>query len=210
MAQPVMTLGGKWVDHFLAGFTWFNTLTGLRDAPARPKAGSTPDVLVQALQAVANGTFKTSDYFEVGGAPEPSLVSQPPPLTPGADYWLIRLNAETERGRLASTVTGGLVFEEPIWPLLAAHSVSRHDKVLLATPMAADTQDLWNRLNLVRRFVEKRGYRPNDFLGSILGWIQPATAPLFELISVSARPAEGPSLPGEGSGRRRETTAQVL
>ncbi len=163
MNPPVMTLGESWRDHFLAGITGIHSLASLADAGIVPKSDPTPETLVRTLQTIADGRFETTGDIKIGNPPVPALVSVPPPLSPEADYLLIGLNAETARGRFASVPSGGVVFEDPIWALLAALAVSRKDRTPVAVPCARDNQDLWERVLLVASAVEERCYQPEDF-----------------------------------------------
>jgi hypothetical protein len=130
----------------------------------------------------------TSDHFRVGNPGKPMLVSVPPPLSPETDYLLIGLNAETARNRFASLTTGGVVFEDPIWALLAAHaiSLSLKDQPRVAVPRARDEKDLWKRVLVVAGAIEQGRYQAEDFFGPIAGWVPPSETPKFELLAVSA------------------------
>jgi hypothetical protein len=186
MNPPVMTLGERWPDHFLAGINWIHRLGSPANARIVPKSDPTPEILVRALQAIANGRFETSDDLLIGNPPKPALVSVPPPLSPETDYLLIGLNAESARGRFASLPSGGVVFEDPIWALLAAHAVSRKDRAPVAVPCARDDQDLWEHVLVLAGAIEERRYRPEDFFEPIEDWIPPSRAPRFELLTVSS------------------------
>ena len=140
--------------------------------------------MVRNLQAIASGCFRISDDFHVGQPPKRVLVSKPPPLLPETSYLMIGLNAETQRSRFTSSPIGGVVFEDPIWALLAAHAVSRKDQPCVAIPTARDATDLWNRVLAVADAFEERCYQPEDFFGPIEGWIPPSTTPRFELLTV--------------------------
>ena len=184
MNPPTMTLGQRWRDHFLAGITGIHGLESPANAGIVPRSAATPEMLVHTLQAIADGRFETIDDFQIGNPPVPALVSVPPPLSPEADYLLIGLNAETARGRFASVPSGGVVFEDPIWALLAAHAVSRKDRTPVAVPCARDNQDLWERVLLVASAIEERRYQPEDFFETIEDWIPPSRVPRFELLTV--------------------------
>jgi hypothetical protein len=189
MKEPCLTLGERWLDHYLAGITWIRCLT---DRPnARADSGSdsdsTPETLIRVLQGVAIGRLDGAEYFRTGNLGKPALVSVPPPLSPETDYLLIGLNAETARSRFANLTTGGVVFEDPIWAFLAAHAVSLglKDQRWLAVPRARDEEDLWKRVLLIASAIEESHYQPEDFFGPIEGWIPPSETPKFELLTVS-------------------------
>jgi hypothetical protein len=184
MNTPDLTLGERWRDHYVTGITWIQSLLGCADVWVAPKSEPTPETLIRVLQALASGCFRISDDFQVGQPPKPVLVSVPPLLLPGTDYLLIGLNAETPRSRFTSSPIGGVVFEDPIWALLAAYAVSRKDQPRVAIPRARDATDLWNRVLAVADAIEKRRYQPEDFFGPIEGWIPPSKMPKFELLSV--------------------------
>jgi hypothetical protein len=186
MNTPVMTLGKRWVDHFLTGVMWIQSLSAREDDWAGPKSDPTPETLVRVLQALGTGTFQASDYFRAGNPPKATLVSAPPPLLPETDYLLIGLNAQTTRSRFVSVSTGGVIFEDPLWALLVAHAVSQKDRPPVAVPEAIDSVDLWRRVLLVADAIEEHCYQPENFLGPIEGWVPPATMPKFELLTVSS------------------------
>jgi hypothetical protein len=183
---PVMTLGERWLDHYLAGITWIQSLMGRAEARTEPRSDPTPVGLVRVLQALAGGRLRTTDEFPLGKSSQPTLVSTPPPLLPEADYLLIGLNAQTARSRFASLSTGGVVFEDPLWALLVAHAISRHDRSPVAVPKARSSEDLWERVFLVARAIEECRYQPEDFFGPIEGWLPPSNMPKFELLTVGS------------------------
>ena len=182
----IFTLGGRWLDHYLAGIALVRSLSGQTNVQAAPKSDPTPESLVRVLQGVAMGDLNTSHYTQACSSPTTVLVGVPPPLSPETDYLLIGLNAETARSRCASLTTGGVIFADPIWALLAAHAVSVKDRPWRAVPRARDANDLWKRVLVVAGAIEEECYNPAGFLRPTERWVPPSETPRFELLTVSA------------------------
>lgn len=187
MPASMLTLGERWRDYYVAGMTLLHILLS-HDVAVAPKGEPTPDTLLQVLRDVAGGRYQPDNYVSVnpGGAPRFALLPQPPALVPGTEYLLIGLNALTARGQFVSVRTGGIVFEEPIWAMLAAHAVSTTSNPRLALPKAKDHEQLWKNLALVVNAVRQGTYRPQDFFAPVVGFVPPAVAPEFTLLSVAA------------------------
>lgn len=187
MPASMLTVGERWRDYYVAGMTLLHILLG-HDVAVAPKGEPTPDTLLQVLRDVAGGRYQPANYVSVhpGGAPRLALLPQPPALVPGTEYLLIGLNALTARGQFVSVRTGGIVFEEPIWAMLAAHAVSTTNNPRLALPKAKDHEQLWKNLALVVNAVRQGTYKSQDFFAPIVGFVPPAVAPEFTLLSVAA------------------------
>jgi len=187
MPASMLTLGERWRDYYMAGMTLLHILLGY-DVAIAPKSDLTPETLLQVLRDVAGGVYQPAHYFSVNpdGAPRFALLPQPPSLAPGTDYLLISLNALTARGQFVSTRTGGIVFEEPIWAILAAHALSTMNNPRLALPKAKDHEQLWKNMALAVNAVRQGTYKPQDFFAPIAGFVPPATAPEFALLTVTA------------------------
>jgi hypothetical protein len=185
MSSPQMTLGNQWQDQFLAGVTLLHKLLHL-EPPVRPRDAPKQETLVNLLEQVALGSYNPSKYFQTGGSPRSSLVVQPPKLVGMTTYLAIGLNGLTPRGQFASTATGGILFEEPVWAIVAAHSLSQKIKPALAVPLANDNDELWNRLSLLADAVSHDAYKPSDYLAKIDGFVPPAERPKFELLMVES------------------------
>lgn len=185
MPMPVLTLGELWRDHYIVGITLLHMLLGY-DTSVSPKGDPTPETLLRLLRDVAMGSYQPAKYVNPGGTPRFPLVLLPPSITPDAEYLLISLNALTTRGRFVSARTGGIVFEDPVWAILAAHAVSNTSNPRLALPKAKDNEELWKNISLAVNAVRQGTYRPQDFFGPIEGVVPPATAPEFALLTVAA------------------------
>jgi hypothetical protein len=192
MDSPGMTLAARWRDHCLTGTAWVQSLLRREDVPTSLKPETMPDAIPRVLNAIAAGTFSSRDFFQTEGQRvKPGIFIKPPELEPNSSYLLIRLNAETARGRFVSSPVGGVVFEDPIWALLAAHALSVADKPQVAVPRAKDNGDLWAQIGQLEASIESGRYDPRLFFGPIEGWIQPDRSPRFELITVSSEQLAG-------------------
>ncbi len=185
MPTHATTLDDRWSDHYLSAMVLYHTLLG-HDMPGKPRTEPTPEVLVQILNKVICGKYarSDSDYFAAGPSAQFTVLSKPPPLAEGARYALISLNATTARSEFISVRTGGIVFEDPVWAVLAAHALSR--KLAVALPIAKTNDELWEKLSVVAKAVRERKYVPQDFLGATTAFVPPDTSPKFELIDVDA------------------------
>ncbi len=185
MTSTQTTLGNQWQGQFLAGATILHQLLRL-DSPVRPRNTPKPEILLGLLQDLSLGRYNPSNYFQAGGNPSSSLVVQPPKLVAMTTYLAIGLNALTPRGQFTSTATGGILFEEPIWAILAAYSLSQKTKPVLAIPLANDNDELWNRLSSLADAANRDVYKPSEFLGKIDGFVPPAEHPKFEVLMVQS------------------------
>lgn len=178
-----MTLGQHWIDQYLSGILLLHTLLG-HNVSVTPKTEPTLNTLIHVLQEVAKGIYVPSKYFKPGPALRLSLITKSPSLAPGARYALVGLNASTARSQLVSVTTGGVVFEDPLWAILAAHAISKNLSV--AIPIAKDNNELWKNVQLVAEAVMQGIYKPQHFLGGIEGFIPPGFSPQFALLFVNS------------------------
>ncbi len=180
---PSFTLGPAWVEQYLSSLLLLNTLLGHpATTPGSPQV--TPESIIDRLNEIARGKYKPGQASQsVPGARE--LILQPPPLLPDQMYFLIVLNASTETSDFASVDSGGIVFEDPAWAVLAAHAIAQSPP--LAVPIASDDAGLWHRLGSVQRAIRSGAYSPRDFLGAISGFVAPSSQPEFRLLQVTSQ-----------------------
>src|ERR1035437_4709372 len=127
-----MALAEYWANHYMAGVLLLHTLLGGETAVV-PNSTPSPDGLVLLLNEVARGEYHPEKYFTAGTGRGGSVLPAPPKLAEDQVYSVIRLNAETRRNKMVSVEAGGLIFEEPIWAILAAESLSpRHSAAKFA------------------------------------------------------------------------------
>lgn len=176
------TLGGSWNDQCLIALVLLHTLLGY-DTALAPTAELTPEVFAQTLQRVVAGNYSTADYSKRGAAPLQPPRVQPPPVNTGARYVLIALNARTPSSQQFSIAEGGVIFEDPIWAVLAAHALFQNEK--LALPLASGHEELWKRTKEAQVAIMRGAYKPEQFLGPIAGFVAQTTSPKFEIVTVS-------------------------
>jgi hypothetical protein len=180
----MLTLGEHWVDHYLAGVVLLHILLG-QDPPGAPKSPPTPAVLVQLLQDVTSGKYDPAKYFGKGPLPPLAVAQEPPVVDAQGTYEVVTLNAVTARNTKVSVTSGGVLFEEPVWAILAAYAVSPyHHGLRVALPMAPNTAALWVNIEKISGAIRTGEYKPEHFFGPIDGFIPPAGQPSFELASV--------------------------
>ncbi|MGH9632163.1 MAG: hypothetical protein ACRD7E_27985 [Bryobacteraceae bacterium] len=183
MPELSFTLGQHWIDQYMSGIILLHTLLGHEVAVA-PKIQPTPKAFVQMLGEIAAGAYDPAKYFKGASPQRPALILEPPSLPEEGQFAAIALNAATETGDFVSVPAGGIVFEDPIWAILAAHAASR--KASVALPRAQSNEELWRRVGAAARAVMERKYEPGDFLGPIQGFLPAGSDPRFSVLTVDA------------------------
>ena len=190
MPTPMMTLAEHWMDHYLTGVVLLHTLLGY-DVAVKFKSPPAPETLIQLLQDVAGGRYEPAKYFEPGPKPGLTLTTGLPAVAIDKTYLLIGLNVATPRSQLVSIDAGGVVFEEPVWAILAAHALSgKGPEEKVAIPKAASPLDLWKNIRVAAEAIQAGTYKPSQFFAPVEGFIAPAAGPKFELYAVEAAKVE--------------------
>jgi hypothetical protein len=183
MVELSTTISQYWVQQYLCGIMFFHFLSGY-DLNIVPKTEPTPETLVFVLQDIVEGKYEPSKYFKSSNAAQTSFVSEAPPLPPKNLFALIHLNASTARSQFVSVPDGGILYEDPIWAILAAHAISMNTSV--AVPIAQGNQELWKNLPLLKKAVMEKTYKPQEFFGSINGFIPSGSSAKFGLLVVES------------------------
>lgn len=179
---PSFTLGASWLDQYVSGLVLINALLG--NAGSAPQRPATPESILETLQQIARGKYRPQPSSATAGGGGRGLELRAPDLNPSAEYLVLVLNAATETGNFVSVDTGGILFEDPAWALLAAHAVSL--KPPLGVPIADSDADLRERLGKIQSAIRSGKYVPTDFFGATLGVVPPATEPEFRLMQITA------------------------
>ena len=179
---PFFSLGESWRAHYQVGMGCVHKLLG-QERTFLPLQDITPDILLQNLNELATGRYRPAkscaDEFDC----LPARSTVPPEVDPDRNYQLIGLNALTKRGRFVSVPAGGVVFEDPLWALLAAHALGcAHLQV--AIPKANDNEDLWRKTDALVEAIATDNYQASAFFAAILGYLHPSNAPRFELLTI--------------------------
>lgn len=181
------TLGQDWVKQFMSGMRLLHFLQQ-QDVTIAPRIPVDPNVLVQVLQEIVEGSYQSDKYFSVGEKPLLELISQPPVVEPSKVYTLLGLNAETARSRFISTQTGGIAFEDPFWAIFAAQAVA--EKLKLALPLAKNNMDLWQNAQELAMAIRQHKYKPEKFFGAISDFYPLGSPPRFSLITIESNQLE--------------------
>lgn len=177
---PTFTLGPSWVDQYVSSIVLLNALLG-HPATAPASRPGTPESIIKTLQEIAHGRYKPEQGSQ-GGARE--FILEPPALTPSQHYMVIVLNASTATSDFVSVETGGIVFEDPAWAVLAAQGMAQVPRC--GVPLASDNTELWRRLGSVQAAILSSKYSPRDFFGAVSGVVPPASQPEFRLMQVTS------------------------
>jgi hypothetical protein len=187
------TLGPAWVDQYVSSLVLLHALLG-QPGTAPSSRPASPESIIKTLQEIALDRYKPGDQSLQPGGQRAALIVEPPPLAPSETYLVIVLNASTDIGDFASVENGGIVFEDPAWAVLAAHSIAqvpRKDAPFafdlpypwrrLGVPLATDNADLWHRLGGIRQAVDDGKFSMRDFFGAVTGFLPPPPRPELKL-----------------------------
>lgn len=180
---PSFTLGPSWVDQYVSSIVLLNALLG-HPATAPASRPATPESIILTLQKIARGQYKTDQASVSGGLVTREWNFQAPALTPSKNYLVIVLNCSTATSDFVSVESGGIVFEDPAWAVLAAHAISQIPR--LGAPLASGDADLWRRLESVQGAIRSNKYSAHDFLAPISGFLPPSSQPEFRLMEVTS------------------------
>ena len=181
MVELTTTLGQHWVQQYLCGIIFFHTLSGY-DLNIAPKTEPTPETLVLVLQDIVEGKYEPSTYFKSSSAAQTCFVSDAPTLPADNLFALVHLNAFTARSQFISIPDGGILYEDPIWAILSAYAISMESSAVL--PIAKENQELWTNISILKKAIMEKTYKPQEFFGSIKGFIPADSSAKFELLVV--------------------------
>jgi len=183
MVELATTLGPHWVQQYLCGIIFFHSLSGY-DLNIAPKTEPTPETLVLVLQDIVEGKYEPSKYFKSSNAAQICFVSEVPTLLADNLFVLVHLNVSTARSQFISVPDGGILYEDPIWAILAAHAISM--KSSAALPIAKGNQELWKNLSVLKKAIMEKTYKPQEFFGSVKEFIPSDSSAKFELLVVES------------------------
>jgi hypothetical protein len=181
----LMTLESQWRNQHLAGIQCVHALLGY-DLNVAPKVNMTYETFVQVLQELATGIYNPSNYFTFTQLKHYPLTTEPPRLKTETKYVLVALNGLTTTGEFVSISTGGIIFEEPFWAILASNAIYKTQNPQFALPKARNNEELWNNISDVADRIKHEAFHYQDFFEPIQGFISPATVPRFELLYVNS------------------------
>lgn len=183
MVELATTLGLHWSQHYLCGIMLFHSLAGY-DLNIALKTEPTPESILLVLQDIVEGKYEPSKYFNSSNAVQTSCVSEVSPLPIDNAFVLVRLNATTSRSQFISVPGGGILYEDPIWAILAAYAISMNSST--AVPIAKGNKELWKNLSVLNKAIMDKTYKPQEFFGIIEGFISPDSSPKFDLLVVES------------------------
>lgn len=179
---PTFSLGSAWADQYVSGMVLLNMLLGQATA-VTPLRAPDQESLLQTLQEIARGTYRPERYFRAGRASPAALTLEPPALAASQTYNVLVLNASTRTTDSASTETGGIAFENPVWAIFAAQAIAARSG--RGVPAAGSNPQLWARLSDLSAAVRGGKYSPDGFFGPISGWLPPSAPPAFHVVEVT-------------------------
>lgn len=193
MKEPSFTLGSRWLNHYFAGAALLHRLLG-HPAPAAPVSSPEPETLKNLLQDVAGDNYVPGKYFGGGGgqAQNSQLATEAPPADLNETYLMITVNVHSSFSKnLSGVYSGGVIYEEPVWAMLAALSIARAaaadtlEEAPLVIPRAADNAVLWQNLSKVSTAINSGQYDAEKFFSPAEA-VQPGGGkqPAFKLVSV--------------------------
>ena len=183
MSTNLTTLGQDWAGQYVSAMSLMHRISNY-ETRIKPRQPPTADILVEMLNKIVGGQYVPANYFAEGGSLQPAVHTAPPQIAEGARYSLISLNAETTRSEFTSTQTGGIIFEDPVWAVLAAQALAT--KRLVGVPLAQDNDHLWKNVARAAADIEGRAYQPEHFLAPVVGFIPPAASWRFDLVTVES------------------------
>lgn len=153
----------SWQEAVISLLIAINGAFGAADRAAVSHLLSQADVVVIA-QALAQRTYQPEQWFGIAGATSPG---RPPPASDAPvthsdqRYTVVRFGAEPSDRRQVSSRSGGLLFEDPFYAVLAAFNAGKGS---LAMEVKASSRELaWARRQEIVDAIRMGTYDPDRY-----------------------------------------------
>jgi hypothetical protein len=135
--------------------------------------------LPQLVEELASGTYNPGAWF-LKEKFEVSIGQREPIVLPGVEYYFLHMPVSDPLSKLYSMRSGGILFEDPFYALLAAYNSAR-TRTLLMLPMVGDSQEAWSRRPELVRALSQKEYQPERFFVECISLAGPLQADLLVL-----------------------------
>jgi len=150
------------------------------DAPSSDTPALSVEYFVSTLQQIVETPINHLEHSQLSTE---SFSNRVPDIAEENSYLMIALNAKTETSELLSSESGGILFEDPAWALIAAISLSSGTS--RALPIANDNQDLWVGVSDALKQLHDKNFDYAKFLDPIDGFGRSEEdGPVFSFITV--------------------------
>lgn len=140
-----MFIDPSWQEGLISLLIAINGASGAPERTALLHPLSPAQVVVIA-QALEQGSYRPEQWFGVAGTHpprRPALGSVPPPVHSDQDYAVVRFGAEPSDRTQVSSRSGGILFEDPFYAVLAAFNAGKGS---LAVEVRTSSRELaWAR-----------------------------------------------------------------
>lgn len=125
-----MFIDPSWQESLISLLIAINGSIGAPDRASVLKPLTNSDVVAIA-QDLSQHNYKPDRWFGIGGTPlsqRRPVASFEPQVQPGMTYTLLRLGAEPSGREMLSGRSGGLLYEDPFYAVLAAYNIGKAPK----------------------------------------------------------------------------------
>lgn len=158
-----MFIEAHWQHSVIALLTAINALAGAPDntVPLRPLDMG---AVVAIGQALRSGTYQPAHWFgpqrALPGVPAPSTLA--PPIEALVKYAVIVAPNEPSGREMISRRSGGILYEDPFYALLASFNLGRFG-MPWAEPLVASRQAAWQQRPAIVAELARGVYRPEQY-----------------------------------------------
>lgn len=129
-SESIMFIEPTWQDSLISLLIAINGSLGAADR-ATALRPLTPTDVVAIAHAISQKSYKPDHWFGVGGislSQRQPISSVEPPIQPEARYAAVMISAEPSGREMISSRSGGLLFDDPFYAILAAYNISKAPK----------------------------------------------------------------------------------
>jgi hypothetical protein len=128
---------------------------------ANPKAGVAKSLTDHDVLAIcsemSHRNYRAGAWVSQQAAPNWKV--SPPQLQPRATYTVVAIDAADPLSRHYSMRSGGILFEDPFYAMLASYNAGYRGQ-LLTLPQVADWQEAWTRREQIVQSIATKKYDP--------------------------------------------------
>jgi hypothetical protein len=150
-----------WQESIVALLVAINTLAGAGDRNVVAKPLSIGDVAAIA-QALKNNSYQPDQWFVRGTMKQQPVAQAAPPVAMADRYDVMVLGIEPSGLAEVSKKSGGLVYEDPFYALLASYNIGRY-KSNLVNVQVSSRDHAWAQRQRIVDQLRQGVYRPEKY-----------------------------------------------
>ncbi len=159
-----MFIEPSWQESIVALLVAINALSGAADRTA-PHRSFAPDDVVTIALSLQDRSYRPERWFTHGAGIQKPIPQSAPAISAAEQYALIARAVEPAGLRLMSKKSGGFLYEDPFYALLASYNIGIAGSGLLEISVSSRNQAWAQRQRIVTE-LQQGTYRPERYFAA--------------------------------------------